>query len=191
MKFLIVTLFVVSAFGVLSAQSTAWQPSPGHTQVPIWLGAVPDSQPVTGPEISTTREQYHLVAGKPWTYVERVSQPTITVYSPAGKNTGTAVVVFPGGGYWIFWVPISDEEYKKMDNYKSLGTTDPIPEIRQRRRILSCHFLNNPTPTPDQIAKALLEIEQEDARQVQEREAAIRIIRAKKRDQRNREILGF
>ena len=28
-----------------------------------------------------------------------VSQPTMTVYSPKGKNSGVAVVVFPGGGY--------------------------------------------------------------------------------------------
>jgi acetyl esterase/lipase len=31
--------------------------------------------------------------------VSNVSQPTMTVYSPNGKNTGAAVVVFPGGGY--------------------------------------------------------------------------------------------
>ncbi len=28
-----------------------------------------------------------------------VTQPTMTVYSPKGKNTGVAVVVFPGGGF--------------------------------------------------------------------------------------------
>jgi acetyl esterase/lipase len=100
-KALIVALCALFAFRELSAQTSAWQPSPGHTQVPIWPGAVPDAQPVTGPETSTTTEKDHLVAGKPWTYVERVSRPTMTVYSPAGKNTGAAVVVFPGGGYWI------------------------------------------------------------------------------------------
>jgi acetyl esterase/lipase len=31
--------------------------------------------------------------------VDRVSQPTLTVYSPKGANAGAAVVVFPGGGY--------------------------------------------------------------------------------------------
>jgi acetyl esterase/lipase len=31
--------------------------------------------------------------------VSNVTKPTITVYSPKGKNTGVAVVVFPGGGY--------------------------------------------------------------------------------------------
>ena len=50
MKPLLFALCVVFAFGGLSAQQTAWQPSPGHTQVPIWPGAVPDAQPVAGPE---------------------------------------------------------------------------------------------------------------------------------------------
>jgi hypothetical protein len=50
MKPLIFALCVVSVFGNLRAQKPAWQPSPGHRQVPIWPGAVPDAQPVTGPE---------------------------------------------------------------------------------------------------------------------------------------------
>jgi hypothetical protein len=49
-KPLIFALCVVFAFGDLSAQTPAWQSSPGHTQVPIWPGAVPDAQPVAGPE---------------------------------------------------------------------------------------------------------------------------------------------
>src|SRR5204863_8948929 len=40
-----------------------------------------------------------MVAGRPWVEVGNVSRPTMTVYSPKGKNTGVAVVVFPGGGY--------------------------------------------------------------------------------------------
>jgi hypothetical protein len=39
-----------------------------------------------------------LVGGRPWVYVDGVSQPTMTVYPPEGRNTGAAVVVFPGGG---------------------------------------------------------------------------------------------
>jgi acetyl esterase/lipase len=87
------------ALSRLSAQTPGWQPSPGHTQVPIWPGAAPDAQPVSGPETSTTTEKDDIVAGKPYTYVEHVSRPTMTVYSPTGRNTGAAVVVFPGGGY--------------------------------------------------------------------------------------------
>lgn len=91
-------LYVVFACGSLNAQTNVWQPSPGHTQVPIWPGAVPDAQPVAGPEI--TRTSKPLVAGmQPVLFVNRVSQPTMTVYSPVKTNTGVAIVVFPGGGY--------------------------------------------------------------------------------------------
>jgi len=99
MKPLIFALCVVFAFGGVSAQQTTWQPSPGHTQVPIWPGAVPDQQPVAGPEVAKTTGKEFLVAGMPAVGVSHVSQPTMTVYSPTGKNTGAAVVVFPGGGY--------------------------------------------------------------------------------------------
>lgn len=99
MKPLILALWVVSAFSGLSAQKPAWQPSPGHTQVPIWPGRVPDPQPVAGPEVAKTTGKEFLVAGRPAVAVRGVSRPTMTVYSPKGKNTGAAVVVFPGGGY--------------------------------------------------------------------------------------------
>ena len=97
MKLLIFALCVVFAFGGLSAQKPCWRPSPGHTQIPIWPGAVPDAQPVAGPEVAVTAKG--LIAGKSGDIVENVSRPTMTVYSPSGKNTGAAVVVFPGGGY--------------------------------------------------------------------------------------------
>lgn len=110
MKFLLLAIFPAFTSSLLSAQTFVWQPSPGHTQVPIWPGAAPDAAQVTGPESSTTREHDHLVAGKPWTYLERVSRPTMTVYSPAGKNTGAAVVVFPGGGYQILAIDLEGTE---------------------------------------------------------------------------------
>jgi len=98
MKLLIFVLCVFP-FGGLSAQTPAWEPSPGHTQVPIWPGTVPDPQPVAGPEVATTSGKEWLVAGRPAVSVTNVTRPTMTVYSPKGKNTGAAVVVFPGGGY--------------------------------------------------------------------------------------------
>jgi acetyl esterase/lipase len=109
MKLLIFALCVVFAFGGLSAQTPAWQPSPGHTQVPIWPGAVPDAQPVAGPEDTATVED-PLVAGRPWVQVGHVSRPTMTVYAPKERNTGAAVVVFPGGGYWILAIDLEGTE---------------------------------------------------------------------------------
>lgn len=85
-KPILVFLFVLAC-----AQSPAfadvWQPSPGHVQVPIWPGAVPDAIP-TKPE-----------SGDPDGGAFDVSRPTYTLYPPKGSNTGVAVLVFPGGGY--------------------------------------------------------------------------------------------
>ena len=109
MKPLIFALVVAFGFGGPSTQSPLWQPSPGHTQVPIWPGAVPDAQPVAGREYATTSKE-SLVAGRPWVEVGKVSRPTMTVYSPKGTNTGAAVVVFPGGGYWILAIDLEGTE---------------------------------------------------------------------------------
>jgi acetyl esterase/lipase len=97
MKLSFFAFYVVLASGGLSAQTSAWQPSPGHTQVPIWPGLVPDAQPAAGPEVAETAKD--PIAGKLGDFVVNVSRPTMTVYAPTGKNTGAAVVVFPGGGY--------------------------------------------------------------------------------------------
>ena len=110
MKPLIFALWGVFAFGGLSAQTPAWQPSPGHTQVPIWPGAVPDARPAAGPEDDTTMVTDSLVAGRPWVQVGHVSRPTMTVYAAKEKNTGAAVVVFPGGGYQILAIDLEGTE---------------------------------------------------------------------------------
>lgn len=108
MKRLIIALCIVFAFGSLHAQTNVWQPSPGHMQVPIWPGVVPDAQPVAGPEFAKTSKA--LFAGRPCVVVERVSQPTMTVYSPKGTNTGVAVVVLPGGGFKVLAIDLEGTE---------------------------------------------------------------------------------
>jgi len=110
MKPLFFALCVVFVCGGLSAQQTTWQPSPGRTQVPIWPGAAPDAAAVVpaGPE--RVEVSKGLIAGKPVTSVSNVSRPTMIVYSPKGKNTGVAVVVFPGGGYQILAIDLEGTE---------------------------------------------------------------------------------
>ncbi len=102
-KFSLFTLCALFVFGGVSvqtatAQTKVWQPSPGHTQIAIWPGPPPDAQPVPGPE-SVQTDTKSLIAGKPTTGVTNVTRPTMTVYSSTGKNTGVAIVVFPGGGF--------------------------------------------------------------------------------------------
>jgi acetyl esterase/lipase len=106
MKPLILAFCVVFGFSALRAQVPPWQPSPGHSQVPIWPGKAPDAVPIAGPESTKT-----VGDGPPGAVVVgKVSRPTMTVYSPQRKNTGAAVVVFPGGGYWVLYMDLEGTE---------------------------------------------------------------------------------
>jgi acetyl esterase/lipase len=73
-----------------------------------------------GPE-STSSDPESLLAGKPVTSVTNVSQPTLTVYAPKGRNTGAAVVVFPGGGFQILAMDL--EGFEICDWLTSKGVT--------------------------------------------------------------------
>lgn len=125
-KPLIFAFSVVLAFGGVSAQTPAWQPSTGNTQVPIWPGAVPDAQHVVGPEVLDTGGK--LIAGRSYVYLENVSRPTMTIYAPKGKNTGVAVIVFPGGGYES--VAIDLEGTEPCDWLTSRGITCVLLKYR-------------------------------------------------------------
>lgn len=110
-KLWIFVMFFLPAAPALQAQNFVWQPSAGLKQVPIWPGTPPDGQPVAKPEYAEVAGgKDALVAGKPWVAVESVSVPTMTVYPPKGKNTGAAVVVFPGGGYTILAIDLEGTE---------------------------------------------------------------------------------
>jgi acetyl esterase/lipase len=126
MKSLIFVFCVVFAFGDLRAQTNVWQPSPGHTQIPIWPGAAPDAEPVPGPEFAEMTEK--LFAGRPAVVVNNVSKPTMTVYSPKGTNTGAAVVVFPGGGYNCLAIDLEGTEV--CDWLASRGITGVLLKYR-------------------------------------------------------------
>jgi acetyl esterase/lipase len=109
MKTFLFALCVAFASSAAMAQTSGWQPSPGRTQIAIWPGAAPDAQPVAGPETVWT-DSKEMIGGKPVVGVKNVTRPTMTVYSPSGKNTGAAVVVFPGGGYQILAIDLEGTE---------------------------------------------------------------------------------
>ena len=117
--------YIVFACGSLSAQTNVWQPSPGHAQILIWPGAIPDAQPVSGAEYVTNMPP---TTGKPWVAVCNVAQPTMTVYSPKGTNTGVVVLVFPGGGYNCLAIDIEGTEI--CDWLTSRGITAVLLKYR-------------------------------------------------------------
>jgi acetyl esterase/lipase len=92
--------------------STGWQPSSGHTQIPIWPKGAPGAPPNPNPpaEADTTTSKDNLIAGKPLIRLGNVSNPTITLYQPTTKPTDAAVVVFPGGGYHILAIDLEGTE---------------------------------------------------------------------------------
>lgn len=113
MKFLIPVLCAVIVLGGAPALADTWQPSAGHVQMRIWPGTPPDTQPMPGPEIGGVVNRKGVpktIAGKPYWYVTNVSDPTMTVYSPTAKNTGAAVVVFPGGGFEVLAIDLEGSE---------------------------------------------------------------------------------
>jgi len=117
------------------AQKPAWEPAPGHAQIKIWPTGAPGANGAAGsvaanvaPEVDTTTAKDNLIAGKPLIRLGNVSTPTITLYSPARKNTGAAVVVFPGGAYRILAIDLEGTEVCEWLN--SAGITCVLLKYR-------------------------------------------------------------
>ena len=108
----------------LLAQKPAWQPAPGHITLPLWTH-VPKNAPA---EVDTTTANDALIAAKPLIRLGNVSNPTITLYSPSGKNSGAAVVVFPGGAYRILAIDLEGTEV--CDWLNSVGITCVLLKYR-------------------------------------------------------------
>lgn len=108
MKWWPIALFLLVACGSAHAKTEVWQPATGHAQIPLWPGTPPGARPMPGPEYAKTSSG--LIAGKTAIAVSNVSQPTMTVYASKGKNTGAAVVVFPGGGFEILAMDLEGTE---------------------------------------------------------------------------------
>ncbi len=65
--------------------------------------------------------------------VTNVTLPTLTIYRPAKeKDTGTAMLICPGGGYWNLYWQLEGEEVAAWLN--SLGITGVILKYRVPRR---------------------------------------------------------
>ncbi|HMD60318.1 MAG TPA: alpha/beta hydrolase [Opitutaceae bacterium] len=103
------------------------------TPMRIWPGAAPGEKGGIGQERDTTKPSDQLIAGKPVIRIGNVSDPTIAVYSPpAGRNTGVAVVVCPGGGYYILALDLEGTEVCEWLN--SIGVTGVLLKYRVPRR---------------------------------------------------------
>jgi acetyl esterase/lipase len=88
-----------------------WQAPAGLQQIPIWPGSAPDMAGITqAPESVFSKYTPQAIEGEVSQAVFDVSSPTMTVFPPKGKNTGAAIVVFPGGGYAAVVVTLEGTE---------------------------------------------------------------------------------
>lgn len=71
-----------------------------HPSVTMNLWPTPPAGGAAAPEADLTKPTDPMVAGRVLIHLGNVSNPTLTVYKPAKPN-GAAVLVFPGGGYYI------------------------------------------------------------------------------------------
>ncbi len=83
-------------------------------------------------ELKVNGKSYE-VAGKPTKWKTNVTKPTLTIYRPAAdKNSGTAMLICPGGGYHNLGWDVEGEEIAEWLN--SLGMTGIILKYRCPRR---------------------------------------------------------
>lgn len=78
-------------------------PLPTDAQIlKLWPGETPQDIGIEGQEKTHIHESKLVGSTK---LVTNVTQPTLTVcLPPKEKNTGTAMIICPGGGYWdLFW----------------------------------------------------------------------------------------
>jgi acetyl esterase/lipase len=77
-----------------------WQAPAGLEQVRIWPHGAPDMAGVSQPAESVlTVQTPEAIGGSISQAVFDVTEPTMTIFPAKGRNTGAAIVVFPGGGF--------------------------------------------------------------------------------------------
>ncbi len=104
--------------------------------VNVWPGKVPGDTGIAGEEkfieLKVGGKPYQ-VGGKPTKWLTNVTKPTLTIYRPAkDKDTGTAMLICPGGGYHNLGWDVEGEEVAAWLN--SVGMTGIVLKYRCPRR---------------------------------------------------------
>jgi acetyl esterase/lipase len=97
--------------------------------IPLWPKTAPGEKGDIGPERDTTGPDGGLVGGRSVIRLGNVSVPTMTIYRPSKeKDTGAAVLVFPGGGYSILAMDLEGTEICEW--LTSIGITGVLVKYR-------------------------------------------------------------
>src|SRR5438876_11339840 len=97
-------------FLVVASSATAVEP----LVVEIWPGKVPEESGNIGPErirMSPALDRKQVEVTEPTQMITDVTKPTLAIHHPAKeKDTGTAILICPGGGYWNLYWQLEGEE---------------------------------------------------------------------------------
>ena len=123
MRIMATGLGLCLAFGLGLSAMAADPPAP--RTLDLWPGAAPGEVGKIGEEKAETKDGI--------TRVSNVSKPTITVYRPSPeKDTGTSIVICPGGGYNILATSHEGEDVARWLN--TIGVTGVVLKYRIPRR---------------------------------------------------------
>jgi acetyl esterase/lipase len=101
--------------------------------IPLWPNTPPGEKGGLPEEKDLTKDTDNQVGGRRLMRIGNISTPTITVYkAPADKNTGTAVLICPGGGYSILAWDLEGTEVCEWLN--SIGVTGIVLKYRVPKR---------------------------------------------------------
>jgi acetyl esterase/lipase len=125
---IVAVLCAVAAFAPAISRAAA---PPPDQPIPLWPGAAPGDARDTG-DIGEEKDTTKPGQDPPGKYIIRlgnVSKPTIQVFKPAKeKDTGAAIVVCPGGAYYILAMDLEGTEVCKWLN--SIGVTGVLLKYR-------------------------------------------------------------
>jgi acetyl esterase/lipase len=117
---------VALAAGLIATSARGAEPE----VVELWPGTVPGDVGISQPEAS--RIHNSPIVG-PTRLIRYVSRPSLTIHRPAAeRNTGTAMIICPGGGYWDLYWDLEGEEVARW--LVSEGITGAILKYRCPRR---------------------------------------------------------
>jgi acetyl esterase/lipase len=104
--------------------------------VEVWPGQPPDETGRIGAEkvvMSPKLTRKEVEVTESTRMITNVTKPTLTIYRPAKeKDTGTAILICPGGGYWNLYWQLEGEEVAAWLN--RIGVTGIILKYRVPRR---------------------------------------------------------
>ena len=117
-------LFTIAVMTPLQAD----EPKPSLVQ-PIWPGKPPGETKELPPEQDITKPDQKDPGGKPIIRLTNVSIPTISLYRPPKEiDTGTAIIVCPGGGHHI--LALNREGTETAEWLTTLGVTGIVLKYR-------------------------------------------------------------